>query len=292
MIIKKLTICNFRSYYDVKEFVFSDKLNLILGSNGDGKTTFFEALNWVLTPTESANKNKEPEVNLESFISAKMFRNLPNNESKEVYVSIEITYEAGKFTKNKIIERGFTVTKESGKPKISNAYHDSYNCKGGIKGQKDMFLSGTLETDAAFPAVIKKYHLFKGEEKLDIFNNKETLHNLLDLYSNIKDIVPFKQFAKFAENMAENAFAKNKAKESTKGEELNRVNLEIIKLTKELERQQESLLSTNKRYEEVEAKLVGLKDDMVSIKKINELQEKQKKLKNEIRILQNRIDEE
>ena len=81
MIIKKLTICNFRSYYGVKEFVFSNKLNLILGSNGDGKTTFFEALNWVLTPTEAAKQNKEADVKLESLISAKMLRNLPDGES-------------------------------------------------------------------------------------------------------------------------------------------------------------------------------------------------------------------
>ena len=50
MLIKKLTIYNFRSYYGKKVFEFSDHLNLILGSNGDGKTTFFDAINWVLTP--------------------------------------------------------------------------------------------------------------------------------------------------------------------------------------------------------------------------------------------------
>lgn len=49
MKLKKLIIENFRSYYGKKEFVFGDKLNLILGSNGDGKSTLFEALNWVLT---------------------------------------------------------------------------------------------------------------------------------------------------------------------------------------------------------------------------------------------------
>ena len=64
MIIKKLTICNFRSYYGVKEFAFCDRLNLILGSNGDGKTTLFEALNWVLTPSEAAKQYKETDVQL------------------------------------------------------------------------------------------------------------------------------------------------------------------------------------------------------------------------------------
>ena len=226
MIIKKLTICNFRSYYGVKEFVFSNKLNLILGSNGDGKTTFFEALNWVLTPTEAAKQNKEADVKLESLISAKMLRNLLDGESDKVYVSIEITYETGKFTKNKIIERSFTVTKKAGKPEISNVYHDSFDCRGGRKDKKDMLLRGVLETDAAFPAVIKKYHLFKGEDKLNIFDNKETLQNLLDLYSDVKDIVPFKQFASYAEKMAEKAMGTNKAKASKQAKDLEEVNKE------------------------------------------------------------------
>lgn len=292
MIIKKLTICNFRSYYGVKEFVFSNKLNLILGSNGDGKTTFFEALNWVLTPTEAAKQNKEADVKLESLISAKMLRNLPDGESDKVYVSIEITYETSKLTKNKIIERCFTVTKKAGRPEISNVYHDSFDCRGGKKDKKDMQLRGVLETDAAFPAVIKKYHLFKGEDKLNIFDNKETLQNLLDLYSDVKDIVPFKQFASYAEKMADRAMGKNRDKASKQAKDLEDVNKEIVRLTKELEKHETRLSSIKKEYEDAEAKLEGLKDDMVAIKKIGELQDKQKDWKKEIRVLQRYIDEE
>lgn len=292
MIIKKLTICNFRSYYGVKEFVFSNKLNLILGSNGDGKTTFFEALNWVLTPTEAAKQNKEADVKLESLISAKMLRNLPDGESDKVYVSIEITYETSKLAKNKIIERCFTVTKKAGRPEISNVYHDSFDCRGGKKDKKDMQLRGVLETDAAFPAVIKKYHLFKGEDKLNIFDNKETLQNLLDLYSDVKDIVPFKQFASYAEKMADRAMGKNRDKASKQAKDLEDVNKEIVRLTKELEKHETRLSSIKKEYEDAEAKLEGLKDDMVAIKKIGELQDKQKDWKKEIRVLQRYIDEE
>ena len=292
MIIKKLTICNFRSYYGKKEFVFSNKLNLILGSNGDGKTTFFEALNWVLTPTEAAKQNKEADVKLESLISAKMLRNLSDGESDKVYVSIEITYETGKVTKNKIIERCFTVTKKAGRPEISNVCHDAFDCRGGRKDKKELLLRGVLESDAAFPAVIKKYHLFKGEDKLNIFDNKETLQNLLDLYSDVKDIVPFKQFAHYAQNMAEKAMGRNKAKASRQSKDIENVNKEIIRLTKELEKHEARLFSTKKEYDDVEAKLEGLKDDMASINKIRELQDKQKDWKREIGVLQRRIDEE
>lgn len=48
MIIKKIVITNFRSYYGENTFELSKGLTLIIGGNGDGKTTFFEALEWLL----------------------------------------------------------------------------------------------------------------------------------------------------------------------------------------------------------------------------------------------------
>ena len=52
MIIKEIRIKNFRSYYgDNNIFEFSDGLTLILGDNGDGKTTFFDALQWLFNTT-------------------------------------------------------------------------------------------------------------------------------------------------------------------------------------------------------------------------------------------------
>lgn len=292
MVIKKLTICNFRSYYGVKEFAFSNKLNLILGSNGDGKTTFFEALNWVLTPTEAARKNKEDEVNLDTLISAKMLRNLPEDESEKVYVSIHVTYDVGKFSKSKIIERGFTVSKKAGKVKVSDVYHDAFDCKGGEKGKKEILLNNILEGDAAFPAIIKKYHLFKGEDKLNIFDDRETLQNLIDLYSDVKDILPFKQFALFAERTADRAMGASKAKASSNKTALTNIKNEIVRLTKELEVLETDLKTAKKGYDEADHRLEGLKDDMASIKKINELQDKQKDWKKQISLFQRKIDEE
>ncbi|EGC85157.1 hypothetical protein HMPREF9303_0079 [Prevotella denticola CRIS 18C-A] len=57
MIIKEIRIKNFRSYYgDNNHIEVTPGLTLILGDNGDGKTTFFEALQWLFnTTTEKGN---------------------------------------------------------------------------------------------------------------------------------------------------------------------------------------------------------------------------------------------
>ena len=55
MIIHKIEIENFRSYYKDNVFELTNGLNLIIGSNGDGKTTFYEALEWLLR-TDGTNK--------------------------------------------------------------------------------------------------------------------------------------------------------------------------------------------------------------------------------------------
>ena len=47
MIIKSITIENFRSYYGNNHIELGEGLTLIIGSNGDGKTTLFEALEWL-----------------------------------------------------------------------------------------------------------------------------------------------------------------------------------------------------------------------------------------------------
>ena len=47
MIIKKVQIENYVCYYDIKSFELSNGLNIILGANGEGKTNFFEAIDWL-----------------------------------------------------------------------------------------------------------------------------------------------------------------------------------------------------------------------------------------------------
>ena len=146
MVIKKLTIYNFRSYYGTKVFEFSDHLNLILGSNGDGKTTFFDAINWVLTP-DYVQKTEEDKLEESSLVSAKMFSELKTGESGRVLVSMTLRNNSGS---TRIIERAFNVTKTpDGKMRIDGRIHKAYQLLGSIR--KEMFsVKDVFEKEGAF----------------------------------------------------------------------------------------------------------------------------------------------
>ncbi len=60
MVIKKLELKNFRLHKE-KSIEFSDKLNLIIGGNGQGKTTILEAIYYLCT-TKNIHHSQENEV--------------------------------------------------------------------------------------------------------------------------------------------------------------------------------------------------------------------------------------
>mgnify|MGYP002562776690 CR=1 FL=1 len=100
MIIKKIEINNFRSYYKLNVFELVNGLNLIIGSNGDGKTTFYEALEWLFRTDGSVKVDTK-------LISKKRSEELSSDESDEVRVSM--TYEHKGYIKT--LEKSFRFTK-------------------------------------------------------------------------------------------------------------------------------------------------------------------------------------
>ena len=78
MIINKLTLNNFMCYYNHKAFEFSNGLNIILGHNGDGKSTIFTAFNWIF--------NQYSELELAEVYSKKKYHEILENESFDVFI--------------------------------------------------------------------------------------------------------------------------------------------------------------------------------------------------------------
>ena len=100
MIIKKIEIENFRSYYKSNVFELVNGLNLIIGSNGDGKTTFYEALEWLFRTDGTSKADTK-------LISKKRSEELSADESADVRVAM--TYEHKGYVKT--LEKSFHFTK-------------------------------------------------------------------------------------------------------------------------------------------------------------------------------------
>lgn len=290
MILEKLIIYNFRSYYGRKVFEFSKRLNLILGANGDGKTTFFEALNWVLTP-DYAPKSEENRIADDStLVSAKMFKELKVGEQGRVLVSLLLRNNDNR---ERLVERSFNVIKKdnNGGMEIHNRSFKAYSLIG--TKRKEMFsLRDLFEGENVFPAVIKKYHLFKGEDKLDIFNDKTTLQTLIDLFSDIKDIDPYQQFAKFALDLSSTSLENSKSKEAKQNSKILELQGDINKLTKKLDQAETALAASRKTFNESKKNIDNIDADFELIKKAAELEEKVKSENTEIARLSDKLDME
>lgn len=190
MIIQKIEIENFRSYYKQNAFELTNGLNLIIGSNGDGKTTFYEALEWLFR-TDGTNKMDT------KFISKKRIEELFANESDDVRVAM--TYEhKGKI---KILEKMFHFTKSfDGEVSTSNYSFSLIENVGVERVVKD-----GIRFDYDLPSEIRKYTMFKGESDLDVFQNSNALKMLVETFSDVKDFEAYFAFMEYATKKADQA---------------------------------------------------------------------------------------
>lgn len=170
MRIKSIDIKNFRSYYgENNHFEFSDGLTLILGDNGDGKTTFFEALEWLFDTTlERANISNVSEMRKSK---------LEIGEHDEVYVAMTFDHDG-----EKMVEKSFSITKTGHDTySVSNASYRGYETNGIERESVD----GKLLITRCYDSFIRRFSMFKGETDLSVFDNAASLKTLVDKFSDI-----------------------------------------------------------------------------------------------------------
>lgn len=190
MIIQKVEINNFRSYYKSNSFEFINGLNLIIGSNGDGKTTFYEALEWLFRTDGTAKMDSK-------FISKKRIEELSIDDSDNVLVSM--TYEHKGAIKT--LEKTFRFTKSfDGEVTTSNFSFSLIEQNGVERNVKD-----GIRFDYDLPSEIRKYTMFKGESDLDVFQNSNALKLLVETFSDVKDFEAYFSFMESATRKANQA---------------------------------------------------------------------------------------
>ena len=194
MVIQKVEIQNFRLFYRHNEFVFSNGLNLIIGANGDGKTTFYDALEWLFR-TDGTNKMDT------KFISKNRWEELLPNDSDEVRVAM--TYEHG--GKQKVLVKHFRFTKShDGEVSTSNYMFSLIEDNGTERSVKD-----GVCFDKDLPSEIRKFIMFNGRGDLDVLRTSNSMKILIDCHSNVRDFDAYFDFMEYATKNAE--MARNRA---------------------------------------------------------------------------------
>jgi len=224
MIIQKIEIDNFRSYYKSNIFELTNGFNLIIGSNGDGKTTFYEALEWLFRTDGTIKTDTK-------FISKKRIEELFTNESDDVRVAM--TYEhKGRI---KTLEKMFHFTKSFDGEVSSSNYSFTLIENNGV----ERIVKDGIKFDYDLPSEIRKYTMFKGESDLDVFQNSNALKMLVETFSDVKDFEAYFSFMEFATKKAEQA--------RDNAQKLDRKNGDNIKRLKFIIEQETSTLNDIER---------------------------------------------
>ena len=195
MIIKSLLLENFRSYYGVNIIEVGDRLTLMIGANGEGKTTLFEALEWLFDTTEML-----PKVDTK-YISKKKIADLESTESANVKVSMTYICNGSE----RILEKSFKFTKTlSGEISPSN-YAERLYIQNGVEKDVREGVAAIAQFDRDFPASVRQYCLFKGEQELNIFNKPSALAYLIETFSQVRNFDPYLHFMDRAKTLSERA---------------------------------------------------------------------------------------
>lgn len=276
MIIRRIEIENFRSYYGNENvFEFGDGLTLIIGDNGDGKSTCFEALQWLLDISNTDEVQKSHA--LDNFSEMKKSK-LEIGESANLRVKMDFEHDG-----RKSVEKMFVITRKD------EDFFDVSDIR--FKGKEDTD-EGRLSPDGrrliarCFDAEMQHFSMFKGESRLDVLDGPKALKMLVDKYSDIKCFDELVNLTSSFESSADKAFRKeSKNDEKTRGQatvydnELTKLSGEIQGIRKEIKELSSAVSSyetmlkdldqnqdTRDRYNELSQALTRKRDNATSLK--------------------------
>lgn len=263
MIIKEITIRNFRSYYGENKFIFSDGLTLVIGDNGDGKTTFFEALQWLFNTTTENN----------SIDNASEMRKskLEIGESDEVAVSMLFEHDG-----EKSIEKRFTFERASEdtfktSSIIFRGYEETGNGREVVNGKNLM--------DRCFDAFIQRFSMFKGESTLNVFDNPAALKELVDKYSDVKKFDQLVELSASMEDNADKAYKKECRSDKKISEQANSLEIQLKRVSEEMSKIKTDIKDKQLSVSVFSTKLEELEQNRETTERFNELDGRLKTLK-------------
>jgi DNA sulfur modification protein DndD len=276
MIIRKIQIDNYLCYYDANTFELTEGLNIILGENGEGKTKFFEAVDWLFN-----GENRE----LKMLVSAKKLNETEIGDIFRVRVSMSVE----QYGEKSIITKSFLAKKVN----ANECTTSSFMIEGiseNILGERTQ-VDGQSLLDRIFPFQIRKYSMFKGEAELNIFESESALANLINLFSEAKHYDKYSEKGAFLREKAEKA-VEDSSKLDKKNEALyRRLEGEIHHLEREKEKFKVHLNATEDEIKKIEENLQDTERHVSNADTLETLNKRIKEIEERISQLTGMIDE-
>ncbi len=276
MIIRKIQIDNYLCYYDTNVFELSEGLNIILGENGEGKTKFYESVEWLFNGDNRG---------LDILVSAKKLNETEIGDSFHVRVSMTVE----QYGEKSIITKSFLVKKEKPNECSTSSFM--------IEGISETSLGERTQVDGQallnriFPFEIRKYSMFKGEAELNIFESDSALVNLINLFSEAKHYDKYSEKGSFLREKAEKA-VEDSSKLDKKNESLyKKLESEIIQLEREKAKYLFYLNSTEEEIRKIEENLQFAESHVSNADTLGTLNKRIKEIEQKISYLTAKIDE-
>lgn len=255
MKLNKIIIKNFRSYYGENCFELSDGLTLVIGDNGDGKTTFFEALEWLF----DTSKDNKSESNISEMRKAEM----GIGDSDEVSVTMTFDHRGEKEICKKFIFEKDT----NGSVRTRDFSFVGYAIVGAERYKRD----GKILLEYCFDTVIRRYCLFKGERELNVFDNNTALKTLVDTFSGIKQFDNLVELTTYFEQQSDNLVTKELKKDKKQEEVIKRLEYELSKVQSDISDVRHDISIKEKAVSDYETRLRVLEENQDACENLQDI---------------------
>ena len=261
MIIKEIRIKNFRSYYgDKNRFEFSDGLTIVIGDNGDGKTTFFEAIAWLL----NTSIVKGAAENISEMRKAKM----EVGEVDEVLVFMEFEHNG-----LKSVEKSFSFERlNNGSFRIGSLQYRGYE----TNGFEREAVNGKSLIERCYDAFIQRFSMFKGESELNVFDSPAALKDLVDKFSDIRKFDQLVEFTRKFEVRSEKAYMAEMRSDKKVAEKSRELETRITRLSADISITRQDIADKRQSVELYGKRLTELEDNQEASQRFKDIQSRLK----------------
>jgi DNA sulfur modification protein DndD len=305
MIIKSISIENFKSYYGGNnKFEFSEGLNIISGHEGSGKSNLFDAFMWVLFNRISGMKKDErlaednvkyinDRIKNEYFIkksedkircSVKLDVILPHENNKHYEIIKEkMIFLKNNHSGNSIFDRNVWVYENT--ELIVRWTDENYN-------EKEKYNENAkTELDRIFPEKIRKYIWFQGEQLNELldFENEDTLKkaiqyiSYLSVYGNMKTVI--KETHRLLGVKVRNKISAN----NRDAKKYNKLSAELLEAETELQKNKELRTNWEKEYNNLEESEKDQNEKLTILAGFPELKSREGLLMGKVEDLKNQV---